>query len=109
MPPERPSTAPDDSATLPLSKLIPQLVNAIDTEVNYYADRFQAVVCLGWIHWVLKDSATAAARLPHNVALALEEALESATQSPSWVQVCGVKAAYIKGRCDAYCYLWIRC
>lgn len=97
VPPDRHLTAASESASSPLRKLIPPLLQAIDEGGEYPEDTFQANVCLGWLHWVLREPNLAAARLPKDIGAALLDFNATGTHSPLWIQVCGVKAAYIKG------------
>ena len=96
-PHERPPTAPSESTRSHLSGLIPPLLQAIAEEEGYPEDKFQANACLGWLHWVLREPCLAATRLPKDIGAALLNFGATGTHSPGWIQVCGVKAAYIKG------------
>lgn len=98
-PPLPPSTATSEGSRSPspLSKLITPLLAAIDEEVNFLEDAFQATICLGWIHWILREPQLAAARLPKSIMGTLARITELPHLSPAWVQVCAIKGAYIKG------------
>ena len=97
VPTERPSTATSESTRSRLSNLIPPLLQAITEERVHPDDAFQANVCLGWLHWVLKEPGLAAAPLPKDISTTLLNFRANGTHSPLWIQVCGVKAAYIRG------------
>jgi hypothetical protein len=97
VPPERPHTSTSESTRSRLSSLIPPLLQAINEEELYPEDKFQANACLGWLHWVLREPGLAVARLTKDIGAALLKFGATGTHSPWWIQVCGVKAAYIKG------------
>jgi hypothetical protein len=88
-----------------LAKLVEPLLAAIEEETTYPEDVFQATVCLGWIHWELQDFSLAATQMPKDIAAYIDEDdEESRTDSiPSWVHVCAVKGAYIKGTLCSNC------
>lgn len=46
---------------------------------------------------MLREPGLAAARLPKNIGQSLLDYNAASTHSPQWIQVCGVKAAYIRG------------
>ncbi|TID16135.1 filamentation protein-like protein [Venturia nashicola] len=94
----RPPTAAGEAAPSSLSRLITPLLSAIEEELVHKEDTFQATVCLGWIHWVLLEPSLAIARLPRNLVVAMDNLVEhNHDSSASWVQVCYMKAAFIKG------------
>ncbi|KAF2434878.1 hypothetical protein EJ08DRAFT_675842 [Tothia fuscella] len=104
IPPEPSSNLEQEEAFLApppnaLTKLVAPLLAAIDEELTYPEDAFQATVCLGWIHWELKEYSLAAARMPAEVTtiLARDDEDESPVPAPNWVNVCAMKWAYIKG------------
>ena len=80
-----------------VSKYIPMLLEAIDKERTYVEDEFQALVCLGWIHWDLGEHALAAARLPKSVEEEFSQLDGTNKESAEWTKVCALKASYIKG------------
>ncbi|KAF2114774.1 filamentation protein-like protein [Lophiotrema nucula] len=91
---QRPSTAASTAST-GLSKIIPELLTAIDEEGDHAQDAFQAHVCLGWLHYVLEEPGLAVARFPKDfreVASRLER--ESLS---GWSRVCIVKGVFLKG------------
>jgi cargo-transport protein YPP1 len=89
------ASSPLETSALP--SLIAPLLDAIGSDQPYENDKFQATVCLGWVHWVLREPQLAAARLPNDPAEALEDASGEVGLSSQWVQVCASKCAYIKG------------
>ncbi|KPM42618.1 hypothetical protein AK830_g3922 [Neonectria ditissima] len=100
----RPQTArPATAIAIPdidLASQLPKLLQSIDEETSYADDRFQAQVCLGWLHWVLGEYDLAAAHLP---ALPQPEdgQINPADKSAEWSSVCALKAAYLKANCLA--------
>ncbi|KAI0166417.1 hypothetical protein GGR57DRAFT_25379 [Xylariaceae sp. FL1272] len=87
----RPSTAspinePD------LAALTPKLLEAIDSGTSPAEDKYQAQVCLGWLHWTAAQYDFALARLPTDPPGQTEAASE-------WTRVCALKAAYLKANC----------
>jgi hypothetical protein len=99
--PPRPSTASSITSVTSshLANLIEPLIAAIDEETTYPEDVFQATVCLGWIHWELRDFTLAATQMPKDIAAFIAEEDEASPKSsiPTWVHVCAMKGAYIKG------------
>ncbi|KAI1414677.1 TPR-like protein [Hypoxylon sp. FL1857] len=94
----RPSTAVD-AKDLDTAQLVPRLLGAIDAETAYLEDKYQAQVCLGWIHWTVGDYGQAASRLPQSLENELGQVeLNSISE---WTRVCSLKAAYLKANCLA--------
>ena len=96
---KRPTTASSLSTGLP--QLIPPLLNAIETEKDFPEDVFQAQICLGWIHWTIKEPSLALSRLPANVAESFEKLRHSIGTLAGWTYICLVKGAYIRG--EGFC------
>ncbi|KAK3380187.1 hypothetical protein B0T24DRAFT_547706 [Lasiosphaeria ovina] len=96
---ERPSTA-SDTAGLGISNHLPDLLGGIETEDEFPQDRFQAKVCVGWAHWVLKDYALALSRLPRNFdkEYPLYDGLDALSE---WTMVCALKSSYLRANCLA--------
>ncbi|KAI1134170.1 TPR-like protein [Hypoxylon sp. FL0543] len=94
----RPSTAVD-SKDLDTAQLVPRLLGAIDAETTYLEDKYQAQVCLGWMHWTVGDYSQAATRLPQSLENELGQ-VELGSIS-EWTRVCSLKAAYLKANCLA--------
>jgi len=79
---------------------LPKLLSCIEQGDAYPEDKFQAQVCVGWLHWVVGEYNLAALRLPAN----LEEdyaALNATGKLSEWTNVCALKAAYLKANCFA--------
>ncbi|KAI1492149.1 filamentation protein [Biscogniauxia mediterranea] len=96
-PGSRPSTAvsPND---LDVDKFLPNLVDAINSEQNYPEDKFQAQICLGWLHWTVGEYNQASARLPRDVDSVLSQ-FERSDDLSEWTRVSILKAAYLKANC----------
>ncbi|TVY26395.1 putative cargo-transport protein [Lachnellula hyalina] len=92
----RPSTA-NSTQSPSISRYIPLLLEAIENERTYVEDEFQAVVCLGWIHWHLGEPGLAASRLPRNIEQDFSKLDGTKQESAEWTRVCALKASYIKG------------
>lgn len=76
----------------------PKLLDAIQNEEQHPEERFQGLVCLGWLHWVAKDYDQARLRLPRNFN---EEYPQFSTleKLSEWTKVCALKSAYLKANC----------
>ncbi|KAI1777905.1 hypothetical protein F4818DRAFT_329206 [Hypoxylon cercidicola] len=96
-PGSRPPTAisPND---LNVAQLAPRLLSAIDAENTYPEDKYQAQVCLGWLHWIAGEYDFASARLPRNLESELPQ-LDQPNGISEWTRVCSLKAAYLKANC----------
>lgn len=75
-----------------------QLQAAIQLENGFPEDRFQAKVCVGWIHWVLQEYDLALSSLPmsfheENTQIDNFEGLSG------WTKVCALKSAYLRANC----------
>jgi hypothetical protein len=88
------STAPKDGH---LIELIPALLAAVEEEVNFPQDVFQAQVCLGWLHWTLSEPNLAASRLPRDFDATLHTLSGDGQLLSAWTEVCIVKGGYMKG------------
>ncbi|KAL8869681.1 MAG: hypothetical protein Q9174_004088 [Haloplaca sp. 1 TL-2023] len=80
-----------------LSQLIPALLSSAQDSSTPQEDAFQAHVCLGWIHWILKEPSLALKRLSPHISdhygrLETDEATVS-----SWTKICAMKGTYITG------------
>ncbi|KAI0480411.1 hypothetical protein GGR56DRAFT_626072 [Xylariaceae sp. FL0804] len=96
-PASRPTTAVS-SSELDAPKFLARLLTAIEAETTYLQDKFQAQVCVGWLHWTVGEYEIASARLPGN--LEQEVGQLDQTNGPSeWTKVCALKAAYLKANC----------
>ncbi|KAF1851244.1 uncharacterized protein K460DRAFT_362009 [Cucurbitaria berberidis CBS 394.84] len=92
---QRPSTA-SSTASSGLGQIIPSLLTAIDNESEAGQEAFQAIVCLGWLHYVLDEPGLAIARLPKDLG-AVATQIEEAAPLSAWSKACLVKATYLKG------------
>lgn len=77
---------------------LPKLLNLIDEEHTYAEDRFQAQVCVGWLHWVVGEYNLAFVRLPEGLD---ETHIESMDNISEWTRVCMLKSAYLRANCLA--------
>lgn len=77
---------------------LPKLLTLIDEEHTYAEDRFQAQVCVGWLHWVVGEYNLAFVRLPEGLD---ENQVESIANISEWTRVCMLKSAYLRANCLA--------
>ncbi|KAI1743786.1 hypothetical protein F4680DRAFT_407515 [Xylaria scruposa] len=91
-------TTPLSTADLDIARLLPKLLEAIDTEQTYPQDRFQAQVCLGWMHWTVGEYDHVSARLPTDQEQELLP-LNQPDGVSEWTRVCALKATYLKAHC----------
>jgi len=99
VPPDETSAA-TAIAGLEASSELPKLLAAIDNEEAFPEDRFQAKVCVGWVHWVLREYNLALTRLPRNFdqEYPMFDNLEGLSE---WTKVCALKSAYLRANCLA--------
>lgn len=71
---------------------MPKLLSAVDSQTNMTEDKFQALVCIGWLHWSVGEYGLAAARLP-------ESHEQDDARISEWTRVCALKSAYLKANC----------
>ncbi|KAI1268640.1 hypothetical protein F5Y18DRAFT_376269 [Xylariaceae sp. FL1019] len=90
-PTTRPATAAPTNES-DLKALSPKLLEAVDGGSSPAEDKYQAQVCLGWLHWTAKDYDLALARLPTDPPAQTEASSE-------WTRVCALKAAYLRANC----------
>ncbi|KAE8451922.1 hypothetical protein EG329_002763 [Mollisiaceae sp. DMI_Dod_QoI] len=94
----RPSTGNGTSSERSsLLRYINLLLEAIDKEQTYIEDRFQARVCLGWIHWQLGELSLAARNLPRSIESDFSQLDGTDKETAEWTKVCALKASYLKG------------
>ncbi|KAJ2989081.1 hypothetical protein NUW58_g3647 [Xylaria curta] len=90
----RPTTAVS-TTDLDTARLLPKLLEVIDAERTHPQDRFQAQVCLGWVHWTVGEYDLASVQLPTD-----EETQRLPLNQPDgvseWTRVCVLKATYLK-------------
>ncbi|KAI0383104.1 TPR-like protein [Hypomontagnella monticulosa] len=95
----RPATAVS-AKDLDADQLVARLLSAIDAETTYPEDKYQARVCVGWLHWTVGQYDHASTRLPQNLDAELAQ-LDQSTTVSEWTRVCSLKAAYLKANCLA--------
>ncbi|KAI2630988.1 TPR-like protein [Hypoxylon sp. NC1633] len=98
-PDSRPGTAVS-SKDLDVAQLVPRLLSAIDAENSYVEDKYQAQVCVGWIHWTVGEYELASVQLPLNLENEAVQ-LDQPNGISEWTRVCSIKAAYLKANCLA--------
>lgn len=96
----RPSTSVNEASAknLEASTKIPSLLEAIEKEDKYPQDRFQAQVCLGWLHWVVAEYGLALTRLPKSLEQQ-ETGLDPSLDVSEWTTVCALRAFYLRANC----------
>ena len=85
----RPSTALSAQDVAAATKL-PELIIAAQEETEHPDDKFQAQVCVGWLHWVVGEYGLASTRLPK-----LPEPTsgsETWESMSSWTRLCAIKS-----------------
>ncbi|TWU75819.1 hypothetical protein ED733_004619 [Metarhizium rileyi] len=83
---------------LAVSSRFPNLAAAIEEEHPYHEDRFQAKVCMGWLHWVVGEYNHAMTILPNS--LETEGITPDRMDTLSeWTNLCSLKSAYLKANC----------
>ncbi|KHN99631.1 Tetratricopeptide-like helical [Metarhizium album ARSEF 1941] len=93
----RPSAA-QTARDLDVPTLFPKLAAAIDDEQHHHEDRFQAKVCMGWLHWVVGEYNDAMAILPGSLEAEgiSEERMDTVSE---WTNLSALKSAYLKANC----------
>lgn len=92
-----PSTRPTTAVSaqdLGVSTQLPKLLAAIDQENSLLEDRFQAQVCVGWLHWVVGEYNLATVRLPGTIDQEYSQ-FETLDNVTDWTKVCVLKSAYL--------------
>ncbi|PFH57266.1 hypothetical protein XA68_15297 [Ophiocordyceps unilateralis] len=92
----RPS-ATDTARDLDISNRLPKLERAIEEEGSDADDKFQARVCVGWLHWVVGNYDVALEQLPN--LRSDDPKLDFSNLSSEWTHVCALKAAYLRANC----------
>ncbi|KAI1175991.1 hypothetical protein F4777DRAFT_578418 [Nemania sp. FL0916] len=93
----KPTTAVS-AADLDTGRLLPKLLEAIDAEHTYPQDRFQAQVCIGWVHWTVGEYDHVSPRLPSGEEQELLR-LDQPEGTSEWTRVCALKATYLRAYC----------
>lgn len=101
----RPTTSATDASAsnLDVSGRVPQLLEAIEKEEKYPQDRFQAQVCVGWLHWVVAEYSQALVRLPKSLDQQ-DTQLDPNLELSEWTTVCTLRAFYLRANCLARNY-----
>ncbi|KIH92231.1 filamentation protein [Sporothrix brasiliensis 5110] len=99
----RAADASDPAAGLDAATLLPKLQAVIDHEDVFLQDRFQARVCVGWLHWVAGQYDAALAQLPESLETELTSSDRPAESLvvTDWTRVCALKSAYLRANCLA--------
>ncbi|KAH8880713.1 putative filamentation protein [Thozetella sp. PMI_491] len=79
---------------------ISKLIGAIENEQQFPEEKFQAQVCIGWLHWVIKEYGLSLVRLPKHFDLEYPQFEDYSTIS-EWTKVCALKSTYLKANCLA--------
>ncbi|CAK1366178.1 hypothetical protein CB0940_09396 [Cercospora beticola] len=100
----RPTSASSTTATSihGLSEAVPNLLEAISTaEAEHPDDAFVARACLAQIHWIQEAPLEALQALPAASVstVASRDAEKGGPATLGWLEVCEVKAAYIRAAC----------
>ncbi len=95
----RPSTAVS-AKDLEVSSQLPKLLSVIDDEKDFPEDKYQAQVCVGWLHWVVGEYNLASVRLPKSADLDSTRA-ETPGGISDWTRVCALKSIYLRANCLA--------
>ncbi|GAB0136758.1 hypothetical protein EsDP_00005049 [Epichloe bromicola] len=93
----RPS-ASQTAEDLKVSTRFPNLSAAIAQEDHHHEDRFQAKVCMGWLHWVVGEYSQALATLPASLESEGISPQRTATIS-EWTNLCALKSGYLEANC----------
>ncbi|KAK4232029.1 hypothetical protein QBC38DRAFT_406003 [Podospora fimiseda] len=101
---KQPSTAEATDAaasSLEAATHLPTLLTLIETETLHPEDLYQARVCVGWLHWVLREYSLALERLPRTFEAEYPDHADEAHNLSEWTKVCALKAAYLRANCLA--------
>ncbi|CZR59197.1 uncharacterized protein PAC_09089 [Phialocephala subalpina] len=94
----RPATANTaKSSQSTLHRYIDLLLEATLNERTYLEDKFQAEVCLGWIHWQLGELSLAINKFPKGIEEEFSQLDGSDRETAEWTKVCALKASHLKG------------
>ncbi|KAK4668670.1 uncharacterized protein QC764_709430 [Podospora pseudoanserina] len=94
------STPDTTPSSLEAASQLPALLTVIENEQTHPQDRFQARVCAGWLHWVLREYSLALERLPRSFDEELPTT-DAAVEPSEWTKVCALKTAYLRANCLA--------
>ncbi|KAK0665980.1 hypothetical protein QBC41DRAFT_157453 [Cercophora samala] len=94
------STPDTTPSSLEAASQLPTLLTVIENEQAHPQDRFQARVCAGWLHWVLREYHLALERLPRSFDEDIPTT-DAAVELSEWTKVCALKTAYLRANCLA--------
>ena len=97
---DRPSTAAPPKVDLEVPEQLAKLLAAIEEGDISPEERFQAQVCMGWLHWIVKEYGQAGSRLPENFDQEYPQ-FEDYSAITEWTKVCALKSTYLKANCLA--------
>ncbi|KAI1082303.1 TPR-like protein [Whalleya microplaca] len=98
-PESRPTTAVS-TEDLEIGQILPRLLEAADGENTSAQEKFQAQVCVGWLHWTVGEYNLALVRLPEDLESELAQ-FDQPDGISEWSRVCTLKAAYLKANCHS--------
>ncbi|KAK3990658.1 hypothetical protein QBC44DRAFT_325082 [Cladorrhinum sp. PSN332] len=96
-----PDTSDAAASSLEAATHLPTLLALIETETLHPEDLYQARVCVGWLHWVLREYSLAFERLPRTFEAEYPDPADEADNLSEWTKVCALKAAYLRANCLA--------
>lgn len=97
----RSSEPPSTSSSLPspdYSQQVPEILTALKYGNPTTEDKFQAEVCLSWLHWVINEPTLALSRLPTHLETFSRTSSHNGEILAGWTHVCVVKGAYVRGQ-----------
>ncbi|RFU73562.1 filamentation [Trichoderma arundinaceum] len=92
------TAAGSQPSDLDVPNRLPKLMAVIEAETTRPEERFQAQVCVGWLHWVVGEYALALERLPKSLNEEYPD-IDPANTASEWTSVCALKAAYLRANC----------
>ncbi|KAK4165323.1 hypothetical protein QBC43DRAFT_315716 [Cladorrhinum sp. PSN259] len=96
-----PDTSDAASSSLEAATHLPTLLSVIEAETSHPEDQYQARVCVGWLHWVLREYSLALERLPRTFEAEYPDHADEVDKLSEWTKVCALKAAYLRANCMA--------
>lgn len=89
------------ASSLEAATHLPTLLTVIENETKHPEDLYQSRVCVGWLHWVLREYSLALERLPRTFEAEYPDHADEADTLSEWTKVCALKAAYLRANCLA--------
>ncbi|KAM0263060.1 hypothetical protein ACHAQJ_001439 [Trichoderma viride] len=89
------TSAGSHPSDLDVPNRLPKLMAVIEAETAHPEERFQAQVCVGWLHWVVGEYPLALERLPKSLNEEYPD-IDPANTASEWTSVCALKAAYLR-------------